>query len=109
MDVVHWSPPGVVLASGRQMLRDCLLERRTDEDMLRSCREEIARLETHNEQLRAQMDLIEHNIARLPVNAAELYRAMPKPHRSVAHSGRRKKRGLASRPAPAKLPAAPSL
>ncbi len=61
-------------------------------DMLRSYRDEIARLETHNEQLRAQMDLIEYNIARLPINAEELYRPMPKPDRSVAHSGRRTKR-----------------
>ena len=68
------------------------LERRAYEDMLRSCRDEIARLETHNEQLCAQMDLIEYTIARLPINAEELYRPMPKSDRSVAHSGRRKKR-----------------
>ncbi len=69
------------------------LERRTYEDMLRSYRDEIARLEKHNEQLRAQMDLIDYTIARLPINVEELYRPMPKPDRSVAHSGRRTKRG----------------
>ncbi len=61
--------------------------------MIQQLRVELAKSETRNKALIAQLRLIEANAKRLGIDPEELYRQMDKPPRIVSYAGSPNKNG----------------
>jgi hypothetical protein len=65
-------------------------KRQRDKDAMRTVRVELEEHSIINKGLVARLALVELNAARLGIDPEELYRAMPKPIRSISRAGARK-------------------
>jgi hypothetical protein len=61
-------------------------KRQKDKDAIRAVRSELEEYSKINKRLVARLALVEHNAARLGIDAEELYKAMPKPIRSASRA-----------------------